>query len=198
MIACREGLIFSQNRLTARVGAQVGLPVFGALMERLGVCSAGEISANPSSLIGSFEARLADLTRAFTIFPLAGYECPTPHIIKSVQSKAGEILFRPTSNCTLVADPTGCRITANCLREVFTRGTAKSAVAQVSMSAIGKTGSTNAAKDCWFVGADEKYTCAVWIGCDKPTPLAGGSGGKFALPLWVKIMQRKGGSISAR
>lgn len=188
LLPCRDGLIFSQNRLTARVGAQVGLPEVGDFLQRLGVCKSQRVVANPSSLIGSFETRLADMTRAFTIFPMGGHESPKPHLIESVQSKAGDVIFCPKTTPTLMADQAGCRTTAECLREVFTRGTAKSALAEVSARAIGKTGSTNKAKDCWFIGADDQFTCGVWIGCDKPTPLPGGSGARSALPLWVKIM----------
>ncbi len=188
VIPCRDGLIYSQNRLTVRLGAKIGLPAYGALLEKLGVCGADMVAAKPSSLIGSFEARLADLTRAFSIFPLEGLEAPSPHIIREVRSQHGEVLFAPSVLTTQVADRIGCQITAGCLRQVFTEGTAKSAVRDVSPKAIGKTASTNGAKDCWFVGADENHTCGVWVGCDKPTKLAAGSGAKFALPLWVRIM----------
>ena len=189
VIPCAEGLIFSQNRATVRLGARVGLPAYGALLEKLGVCNADNITMAPSSLIGSFEARLADLTRAFTIFPLEGAEAPAPHIIREVRSRNGEVFFASSVVPMLVADRKGCQMTAVCLREVFTKGTAKSAERDVSPKVMGKTGSTNGARDCWFIGADDRFTCGIWVGCDTPTTLSGGSGAKFALPLWVALLR---------
>jgi len=188
VIPCADGLIFSQNLLTVRLGAKIGLSAYGALLEKLGVGDADMIAANPSSLIGSFEARLADLTRAFTIFPLEGAEAPVPHIIREVRSRDEVVLFAPSVVPTMVADRKGCKTTSMCLREVFTQGTAKSARRDVSPGTLGKTGSTNGAKDCWFIGADDRFTCGIWVGCDRPTKLPGGSGARFALPLWTAVM----------
>ncbi len=188
LIPCADGLIFSQNRLTVRLGAKVGLSAYAAMLDKLGVADAAKIMAAPSSLIGSFEARLADLAQAFTIFPLEGAEAPSPHIIREVRSRTGEVLFTPSVVPTLVADRKGCQVTALCLKWVFKKGTAKSARLDVTEEAMGKTGSTNGAKDCWFIGTDHQFTCGIWVGCDKPTVLRGGSGARLALPLWVQIM----------
>lgn len=35
---------------------------------------------------------------------------------------------------------------------------------------MGKTGTTDKSKDCWFVGSTPYYSCAVWVGDDIPAP----------------------------
>jgi penicillin-binding protein 1B len=55
----------------------------------------------------------------------------------------------------------------------------------------GKTGSTNDARDSWFVGFTERDLTVVWLGKDDNSPinLTGSSG---ALLVWADIMQRQG------
>jgi penicillin-binding protein 1A len=38
----------------------------------------------------------------------------------------------------------------------------------------GKTGTSNANKDAWFVGYSPNVTCAVWTGFDDASPLGSG------------------------
>ncbi len=41
----------------------------------------------------------------------------------------------------------------------------------------GKTGTTNEAKDTWFVGYSTDIAAAVWVGYDEPLPLGWGDSG---------------------
>lgn len=54
----------------------------------------------------------------------------------------------------------------------------------------GKTGTTNQAKDVWFAGVHPTNAAVVWVGFDKPKPVAGGAafGGTVAAPVWRKFM----------
>jgi penicillin-binding protein 2D len=50
----------------------------------------------------------------------------------------------------------------------------------------GKTGTTNAGTDVWFVGYTPTVVAAVWFGYDAPRPIApGASGGRLAAPAWA-------------
>jgi len=53
---------------------------------------------------------------------------------------------------------------------------------------VGKTGTTNDAKDSWFAGFTGDYLSVVWVGRDdnKPIGLTGATG---ALPIWTDLMQ---------
>lgn len=76
---------------------------------------------------------------------------------------------------------------ADMLREVVRGGTAKKAYVP-DLDRAGKTGTTNAYLDAWFVGFTPRYTIAVWIGTDGQQPLGEGeTGGKTALPAWIAI-----------
>ena len=53
-----------------------------------------------------------------------------------------------------------------------------------------KTGTTQAARDAWFVGFTGEYVAGVWMGYDDNTPLTGVTGGGLPAEIWRETMQR--------
>ena len=56
--------------------------------------------------------------------------------------------------------------------------------------AAGKTGTTSAAKDAWFIGFTADYVAGVWMGYDDNTPLKGVTGGGLPAEIWRETMVR--------
>ena len=55
--------------------------------------------------------------------------------------------------------------------------------------AAGKTGTTDEAKDAWFVGYTPKLSAAVWVGYpDAGVAMPGAQGGTYAAPVWHAFM----------
>ena len=54
----------------------------------------------------------------------------------------------------------------------------------------GKTGTTSAAKDAWFIGFSADYVAGVWMGYDDNTPLTGVTGGGLPTDIWREVMSR--------
>jgi penicillin-binding protein 1A len=55
--------------------------------------------------------------------------------------------------------------------------------------AAGKTGTTDEAKDAWFVGYTPKLSTAVWVGYpDAGIAMPGAQGGTYAAPVWHAFM----------
>jgi penicillin-binding protein 1A len=53
----------------------------------------------------------------------------------------------------------------------------------------GKTGTTNAQGDAWFIGFSPDVATGVWVGFDEKQVLGKGeTGGKAALPIWIDYM----------
>src|SRR5262249_55720365 len=52
----------------------------------------------------------------------------------------------------------------------------------------GKTGTTNAYRDAWFVGYTGNFTCAVWYGNDDYSPTNRMTGGSLPAQTWHDIM----------
>lgn len=57
------------------------------------------------------------------------------------------------------------------------------------MPAAGKTGTTNANKDGWFVGYTGYYTTSVWVGYDIPQEMEGLTGSSFPGKIWNEFME---------
>jgi penicillin-binding protein 1A len=56
--------------------------------------------------------------------------------------------------------------------------------------AAGKTGTTDEAKDAWFVGFTPKISAAVWVGYpDAGVAMPGAQGGTYAAPVWHAFME---------
>ena len=54
----------------------------------------------------------------------------------------------------------------------------------------GKTGTTQAARDAWFIGFTADYVAGVWMGYDNNTPLSGVTGGGLPAEIWRETMVR--------
>jgi penicillin-binding protein 1A len=54
----------------------------------------------------------------------------------------------------------------------------------------GKTGTTQAARDAWFIGFTADYVAGVWMGYDDNTPLTGVTGGGLPAEIWREVMER--------
>ena len=75
------------------------------------------------------------------------------------------------------------------LTSVIKEGTAKSA-GVLQRPLAGKTGTTNEAKDTWFVGYSTDFVAGTWVGYDEPIPLGyGEAGAQTALPIWISFMK---------
>ena len=54
----------------------------------------------------------------------------------------------------------------------------------------GKTGTTNSARDAWFIGFSGEYVAGVWMGYDDNTPLTGVTGAGLPAEIWHETMVR--------
>ena len=92
-----------------------------------------------------------------------------------------------------VLDPRVAFIVRDMMRDVVTRGTATSVRRYVPerIAVAGKTGTTNNDTDAWFVGMTPEIVAGVWVGFDKPAPIApGAAGGSLAAPIWGDMIGR--------
>lgn len=75
------------------------------------------------------------------------------------------------------------------MRDVVLKGTATKAKTLGRLDLAGKTGTTNNNIDAWFAGYNPKQVAVAWIGFDQPRTLGKDeTGGKAALPIWIRYM----------
>src|SRR5262249_19705568 len=75
----------------------------------------------------------------------------------------------------------------NMMTKVVEEGTARRAILD-GIRAAGKTGTTNAYRDAWFVGYTGNFVCGVWFGNDDYKTMNQMTGGSLPAQTWHEIM----------
>jgi len=114
----------------------------------------------------------------------------TPHALLEVRSAAGETIWRfdrdgPKPRRTLPVQVASDM--AFMMSKVVEEGTARRAQL-AGVKAAGKTGTTNAYRDAWFVGYTGNYVAGVWYGNDDYQPLNRMTGGALPAMTWHEVM----------
>ncbi|MEX0287060.1 MAG: penicillin-binding protein 1A [Paracoccaceae bacterium] len=204
----RTGIERSRNLMTIRLAQEVGMPVVAGYAERFGVYDRmGEFLANS---LGSQETTLYKMVAAYSMFANGG-ERVRPSLVDRIQDRYGRTIYKqderecvdcgsfalapgeaPTlrSNRSQVMDPITAYQLTSMMRGVVDRGTASGAV-NLPVPTAGKTGTTNDARDVWFVGFTSNIAAGCYIGYDRPRPLGrGASGGGMCGPVFQKFMTK--------
>ena len=74
------------------------------------------------------------------------------------------------------------------LHEVVVAGTGKKAILDFTHVA-GKTGTSTAYRDAWFIGFTGRYVGGVWFGNDDNKPMSGVTGGSLPTETWATFMK---------
>ncbi len=185
-VTARRALEDSINVATIRLGERTGWERVVATAHELGIDA--PLQAVPSLGLGSIE--VAPLRLAVVYATLAsGGKRTEPHLLRGVLDGSGEPiegneLERPRQ----VIAPAVAFQVSYLLQGVLDSGTAASARSMgVTDALAGKTGTTNAARDSWFVGFSPERATLVWVGYDdnRGTRL---SGNRAALPIWSRFV----------
>ena len=191
-ITAREALAKSKNGAAVRIGTNAGLDAVTQLVHAAGVDS--KLRPYPATFLGSSVITLAELARAYTIFPNEGWRAPAPHILDRIEDKQGHIVWqteRDREHARVIKPEIAYEVTS-CLTDALSEGTGHLASEKYGLKkfpAAGKTGTAYAFTDALFAGYDSAVTCAVWAGFDKPDKIYRGAfGSVIALPVWVEVM----------
>lgn len=203
----RTGIERSRNLMTVRLAQEIGMDVVGGYAERFGVYD----RMNPflSNALGAQETTLFKIVSAYAMFANGG-ERVEPTLVDRVQDRWGRTIYRHdqrqctdcnddvitpgygpriTSDRERVMDPITAYQLTSMMRGVVERGTASGRV-NLNVPVAGKTGTTNEARDVWFVGFTSNIVAGCYIGYDRPRPLGrGASGGGFCGPVFNRFMQ---------
>ncbi|HUF64128.1 MAG TPA: transglycosylase domain-containing protein [Verrucomicrobiales bacterium] len=192
-IPARQALVLSKNAATVRLGFQVGVPAVAEVAKRAGIDS--DLGEYPKMFLGESEVSMAELCKAYTVFPNGGSRPTDLHIINRIETKDGLAIYQVPPRMVQhveALDVFASFQTHSCLHEALRSGTGKPAWdmgLQDIPDLAGKTGTSYEFKDAWFAGYDSRVTCAVWMGFDQPKSIYRGAfSTQTALPVWIDIM----------
>jgi len=139
--------------------------------------------------LGASEVRPIEMTNVYTTFA-AGGRWAEPRLVARVIGPGGEEVALPEPAPPRdVMSAAESYVMTSMLRSVVTAGTARAA-RRLPFSVAGKTGTSNEARDAWFIGYSSTRVASVWVGFDDQRPLGRREGGgRSALPIWVDVMR---------
>ena len=190
-LTLREALAKSRNVVAVQLGEKLGMDSISSLAHRMGLSS--KIAPVPSSAIGASVVQPLDLVATYTTFANLGTPVEPRFIYRIEDRNRKVVLTREVTALAPALDPRVTYVVRDMMRDVVERGTASSIrrYLPASIPVAGKTGTTNDNSDVWFVGLTPDLVAGVWLGFDKPTPIApGAAGGSLAAPVWGKMVAR--------
>ena len=203
----RTGIEMSRNLMTVRLAQEITMDTVAGYAERFGVYDRmGRFLANS---LGSEETTLYKMVAAYAMFANGGRRVE-PTLVDRVQDRWGQTIYRhddrdcpdcrlaslaPGVAPTIVAtrrqvmDPVTAYQITSMLEGVVSRGTASGTV-RLPVPAGGKTGTTNDARDVWFVGFTSNIAAGCYIGYDQPRSLGPRAfGGTLCAPVFQAFME---------
>ncbi len=184
-ITLRTAFAYSKNTVAAQIGEEVGTSSIANMAKRFGITT--PINTQPSMVLGTSEARVIDMTRAFAAVAAKGRSI-TPYGISKVTTIDGDVIYtaKPQKSIQLVEEWVAGGMT-DLMQTAVATGTGRAA--NIGRPAAGKTGTTSSNKDGWFLGFSSGLTTGVWMGRDNARAVGGLEGGRAPAQAWAAFMR---------
>ncbi|MBF2064433.1 MAG: penicillin-binding protein 1A [Calothrix sp. C42_A2020_038] len=179
----RTALTKSINIVAVRVLMKVGFKPTIELAKKMGIKS--QLQPIYSLALGSSEVNLLELTSAYGSFATQGIHNEV-HGITRILNRRGEEIWKANFTPVRALDSDSANITTWMLRSVVTSGTGRPAQLN-DRPVAGKTGTTDEARDLWFIGFIPQVVTGVWLGNDNNRATYGSSAS--AAYTWHEFMK---------
>ncbi|MFC3612473.1 transglycosylase domain-containing protein [Lutimaribacter marinistellae] len=178
----------SLNIPAVKVSEAVGRDKVRHVASEFGIDS--DLDAGPALALGTSESTLIEMTGAYAGI-LNGGSSVTPYglIELSLQGEDTAMMGTDGGIGERVIREEAAQQLIWMMEKVVTEGSGRRA-ALPGWQVAGKTGTTQAARDAWFIGFTANYVTGVWMGYDDNTPLTGVTGGGLPAEIWQETMLR--------
>lgn len=185
-VTLRYALENSLNIPAAYVAQRVGVNNFAEVLTAFGVSE--NPPRVPSLALGAVDTTLLRLTSAYGGLANGGIVV-APRLFGSAISSDGERLSATYLIEKRAASEDPVYVLTNILQGVVERGTARG-VRNLGYTGpvAGKTGTSDEARDAWFIGYSPTLSVGVWLGFDDNRRV-GLTGGSAAVPIWTNFMK---------
>jgi len=147
------------------------------------------LAPTASLALGAYEVTPLEITNAYATFASGGVMASPVIVTKILGPDGHELAIPRAKEPRNVLPPEEAFLVTSLMRSVVEKGTAQRAK-RLGRPVVGKTGTTNQAKDTWFVGYSPEIVAGVWVGYDEAISLGSNeTGGGTALPAWVDFMR---------
>jgi len=188
IVTIQRALELSINVPAVKTYMMIGGDKVVDFTRRLGITA--QMERYPSLALGAAGISPIEMTAAYNVFVNQGVYVK-PHYIRKITDQTERVLEEQVPELSEATSAQVAFELTHVMRGTIDRGTAYEAHTLASPIA-GKTGTTNAYTDAWFIGFSPEYTVGVWVGYDDPSRTLGGgaTGAAVALPIWIDIFKQ--------
>ncbi|MGK7662322.1 MULTISPECIES: transglycosylase domain-containing protein [unclassified Marinovum] len=187
-VTLTEALKNSLNIPAVKISEALGRDLVQKVARDFGIDST--LADTPAMALGASESTLIEMVGAYAGI-LNGGSAVTPYGLVELKLLGEDV---PMMDATggigeRVIQKEAARSLVYMMEKVVSEGSGRRA-ALPDRPAAGKTGTTQAARDAWFIGFTADYVAGVWMGYDDNTPLTGVTGGGLPAAIWHETMLR--------
>ena len=185
-VRLRQALARSINMVAIRVVEDIGVADVAEFARQNGITT--KLEEDMALALGASGVRPIELTNAYATFAAGGRWAPARIVTRIVAPDGAVVPLAPLEPARDVMDPSEAYVMTSMLRSVVTEGTGVPAQ-RLERAVVGKTGTSNEARDAWFVGYSPTVVAGVWVGFDDQRSLGKReTGTRTALPIWIDVM----------
>ena len=187
-VTMTRALEASLNIPAVKISESVGRDLVRRVASDFGIKS--DLAVGPALALGASESTLLEMTGAYAGI-LNGGSAVTPFGLVELSLLGDNEPLMGTGGGIeeRVIQESSARQLTWMMEKVVSQGTGKRAQFE-GREIAGKTGTTQGAKDAWFIGFTGDYVAGVWMGYDDNTKLKGVAGGGLPADIWRETMQR--------
>lgn len=188
-VTLQMALAKSYNTVPVRLAKDVlGTQVIVDTAKAMGVAT--PLRSDKTIPLGTSEVTVLDQATAYAVFPADGMQSRR-HGIEQVLDYEGNVLYdfshdEPPAKRVLSVDANSKM--NQMLVTIPVMGTARRGALDNGIVSGGKTGTSQAYRDAWYVGFTGNYTTAVWFGNDDFTPMNNMTGGALPAMTFKRLM----------
>ena len=185
-VTLRYALENSLNMPALYIAERIGLSALKRTLSAFKI--APSVHEVPSIALGALDSTLLRLTSAYGALANSGIYIQ-PRLYLSALDGSNDRLAMADLAEERIADENASFVLTTILEGVIDRGTGKGARAKgFTRPAAGKTGTSDSARDAWFIGYTPTLAAGVWVGFDDNTPISI-TGGAAAAPIWGQFLK---------
>ena len=187
-VTLTQALAESRNIPAVRIAERVGRENVRTVAAMFGIES--DLALGPALALGASESTLIEMTGAYAGI-LNGGSSVTPYGLVDLRLLGEDAPLMDSGGGIgeRVIRQEAARSLTYMMHQVVEAGTGRRAAIE-GWELAGKTGTTSAARDAWFIGFSADYVVGVWMGYDDNTPLTDVTGGGLPADIWRETMTR--------
>lgn len=180
-LSLKEAITNSVNVISVKLIVDVGFEPVIQTARAMGIKST--LLPTYSLALGASEVNLLEITSAYGTLANKGKHVEA-HGIRRILNRKGELIYNADAAAKPAVDPATVAIMTWMMQSVVNSGTGRAA--QLDRPVAGKTGTSESARDLWFIGFVPQLVTGVWLGNDDNYPTSSAS--STAAYVWQNFM----------